>query len=91
MWDRVHSRISNTQKVITNLWLSFLMAAVASIIVFIIFDPDDILHCLNLSHISRSGACTIVFFFFWFITSSTSMLSTLFLDTDDTKNRNVGN
>jgi hypothetical protein len=91
MWDKIHTSISNTQKVITNLWLSFLMAAVACIIVFIIFDPDDIIHCLNLSHISQSGAYSIVFFFFWFITASTSMLSTLFLDADNTKNRDIAN
>ena len=90
MWDRIHGRISNSQKLITDLWLSFLTAGAGTTIVFILFDPDEILFCLDLSDLSRTGAYSIVFFFFWFMTSCASLLSTLFLDTDNKKNSNAG-
>ena len=88
MWDRIHSRISNTQKLITELWLSFLMAGAGSMTVFVLFDPDIILHCLNLADMNRTGAYTIVFFFFWVLTSCTSLLTTLFLESDNARYRN---
>ena len=90
MWDRIHGRISNSQKLITDLWLSFLTAGAGTTFVFILFDPDEILYCLDLSGLGRTGAYSIVFFFFWFMTSCASLLSTLFLDTDNTKNSNAG-
>ena len=84
MWDRVHSRTSNVQKLITELWVSFLTAGAGAIFIFVMFEPDDIFHCLHLEDMNRTGGYSIVFLFFWFLTSVASLLTTLFLDRDVT-------
>jgi hypothetical protein len=60
------------------LWPAFLVAAVAELIFFALFDPMD-LHLLGVPlDAERMPVYTIGFFFFWAITSAASAL-TVFL------------
>ena len=52
------------------LWPGFLMAIPAVGIVFTLIDPDDM-------HVSRLGAYTVGFFFFWGLGSACSALTLL--------------
>jgi len=66
------------QRVLWVLWPAFLVAAVAELIFFALFDPVD----LNLFgvplDVERMPVYTIGFFFFWAMTSASSAL-TVFL------------
>lgn len=66
------------QRVLWVLWPAFLVAAVAELIFFALFDPVD----LNLFgvplDVERMPVYTIGFFFFWAMTSAASAL-TVFL------------
>jgi hypothetical protein len=66
------------QRVLWVLWPAFLVAAVAELIFFALFDPVD-LHLLGVPlEAERMPVYTIGFFFFWAITSAASAL-TVFL------------
>lgn len=57
------------QRVISVMWPSFLTASLATIIFFVIFDPNDLGMIAGAPEIDRIGGYTIGFFFFWMITS----------------------
>lgn len=66
------------QRVLWVLWPAFLVAAVAEMIFFAVFDPVD-LHPFGAPlDVERMPVYTIGFFFFWAITSAASAL-TVFL------------
>ncbi len=66
------------QRVLWVLWPAFLVAAVAELIFFALFDPAD-LHLFGVPlEVERMPVYTIGFFFFWGITSAASAL-TVFL------------
>lgn len=66
------------QRLLWVLWPSFLVSAVAELVVFALFDPVD-LHLFGVPvEVERMPAYTIGFFFFWAITASASAL-TVFL------------
>lgn len=65
------------QRVMWILWPSFLMAGVLEILVFAMFDPQDI-HWFGQSiQMSRQGIYTAAFFVFWLITMLSSALTAL--------------
>lgn len=66
------------QRVLWVLWPAFLVAAVAEMIFFAVFDPAD-LHVFGVPvDVERMPVYTIGFFFFWAMTSAASAL-TVFL------------
>lgn len=66
------------QRVLWVLWPSFIVAAVAELIFFALFDPAD-LHLFGVPlDVDRMPVYTIGFFFFWAMTSAASAL-TVFL------------
>ena len=70
---------STAQRVIAILWPSFLMAGVATVLVFTAFDPQDL--ALSMGYdapVNRLGAYTIGFFLLWLLTLSSSMLTCYF-------------
>lgn len=72
------SSSSRTQRVLWVLWPSFLVAAVAELIFFALFDPMD-LHLFGVPvEAARMPVYTVGFFCFWVITASASAL-TVFL------------
>ena len=62
------------QVVIAILWPSFVVASIATVLFFVLFDPIEILHL----HVSRLGAYSVGFFFFWSLTAISSLLTLYF-------------
>ena len=88
IWDK-GGRIPRTQRIISVLWLSFLMAGMATGVFFSTIDPVELKYCVSFPEVSRTGAYTIGFFLFWLLTSASSLLAVFFtypasLDDDDT-------
>ncbi|NOZ11410.1 MAG: hypothetical protein GXP09_10270 [Gammaproteobacteria bacterium] len=71
-------QIPTIQKVIAILWPSFLMAGLATIIFFTVFDPHLLLQHTRFANISRLGAYTTGFFLFWTLTLSSCILTCYF-------------
>ena len=55
----------NRQAVATVVWISFLTAAIATMVFFAVFDPEDF-------HFGRQVGYAIGFFFFWVMTALAS-------------------
>lgn len=60
------------------LWLSFLLAAVATGIFFSAIDPEELRFCVTFPEVSRIGAYTIGFFLFWLLTAASGVLAVAF-------------
>lgn len=60
------------------MWLSFLLAAVATGIFFSAIDPEELRFCVSFPEVSRTGAYTIGFFLFWLLTAASGVLSVAF-------------
>lgn len=71
--------ISVTQRVITVLWLSFMMAGIATGFFFSAIDPMELQYCVDFPEISRTAAYSIGFLLFWLLTSSSSLLAVFFI------------
>ncbi len=72
------STISKLQPVVAVLWPSFLVAGMATVVFFTVFDPQTLGHCLSPWDISRVGAYSVGFFLFWLLTLSSSLLTLYF-------------
>ncbi len=70
---------SVAQRVITVMWLSFLMAGVATGIFFSAIDPLTLKYCVDFPEVSRTTAYSIGFFLFWLLTASSSLFSVFFV------------
>jgi len=71
--------MSVAQRIITVLWLSFLMAGIATGCFFSVIDPFELQYCIDFPEMSRTGAYSIGFFLFWLLTASSSMLAAFFI------------
>jgi hypothetical protein len=77
-WDRIGS-MSVAQRIATVLWLSFLMAGIATGCFFSVIDPLELRYCVDFPDVSRTGAYSIGFFLFWLLTASSSLLAVFFI------------
>ena len=66
------------QRVIAILWPSFVVASLATIAFFSLFDPLELLASEDHVNLNRMGVYTIGFFSFWVITAASSMLTVYF-------------
>ena len=58
----------NRQAVATVVWISFLSAAVATMLVFAVFDPVELAASLDVGiDIGRQAGYAVGFFFFWIL------------------------
>lgn len=73
--DKEATRI---QQIVVVMWPSFLMAGIATIVFFTVFDPDVILTSSVHHEVSRTAAYSIGFFCFWALTASSSALTCYF-------------
>ena len=71
--------VSVVQRVVTVLWLSFLMAIVATGAFFSAIDPLELKYCVSFPEVDRTAAYSIGFFLFWLLTASSSLLSVFFI------------
>ena len=77
-WARIGS-MSVAQRIATVLWLSFLMAGIATGCFFSVIDPFELQYCVDFPEMSRTGAYSIGFFLFWLLTASSSLLAAFFI------------
>ena len=70
--------IPKTQRIIASLWLSFLMAGIATGVFFSAIDPLELKYCVDFPEVSRTAAYSIGFFLFWLLTSVTCALTCYF-------------
>jgi uncharacterized membrane protein len=56
----------NKQAVATAAWISFLTAAIATMLFFALFDPVELMSTFDLE-IGRDAGYAVGFFFFWII------------------------
>lgn len=66
----------NKQAVATVVWISFLTAAVATMLFFAIFDPAELLAIIDPElEIGRQAGYAVGFFFFWLISAACSAVT----------------
>jgi hypothetical protein len=78
VWAQIGT-ISVTQRIITVLWLSFLMAGIATGFFFSVIDPLELKYCVDFPEVSRTAAYSIGFILFWLLTSTSSLLAVFFI------------
>ena len=78
MWDKT-GNIPRNQRIITAMWLSFLMAGIATGVFFSAIDPIELKYCVEFPEVSRTAAYSIGFFLFWLLTASSSLLAVFFI------------
>ena len=66
----------NAQAIAIVLWISFLSAAVGTMIFFALFDPADLIGIVDTDlDIGRDAGYAAGFFFFWVLTASCSAVT----------------
>jgi hypothetical protein len=80
LWDEP-AEFPAPQRFIAILWLSFLVAGVATTLFFAAVDPLHLIDCLALPDIGRLGVYTLGFFLFWLLTAASGLLTSSFLRT----------
>ena len=66
----------NRQAVAIVIWVSFLVAAVATMLFFAVFDPDELALVLDGGfEIGREAGYAVGFFFFWILSAACSGLT----------------
>jgi len=70
--------IPRSQHIIAVLWPSFLTACAATILLFTVFDPQQVLRGTALAELTRLGAYTVGFFLFWLLGAISSALTCYF-------------
>ncbi len=86
IWDKT-GRIPGPQRLIAVLWLSFLMAGIATGVFFSVIDPLELKYCVSFPEISRSGAYSVGFLLFWLLTSASSLLAVYFTYPSQVENK----
>lgn len=66
------------QNLVSVLWPSFLMASLATVLFFTLFDPQELGMIAGVPELTRIGGYTIGFFAFWFLTSISCALTCYF-------------
>ncbi len=66
-------------RLLATLWLTFLLAGVATMVFFAAIDPMELRACVDFPEVSRIAAYTVGFFLFWLLTASSGMLCLFFL------------
>lgn len=77
-WEHA-GEIPAPYRLITVLWLSFVMAACATLAFYFSFNPDELLFCSRLPWDSPRAFYTVTFILFWLLTASSSLLTDRFL------------
>lgn len=67
------------QRIGAVLWISFLLAVVATGVFFSAIDPLTLQYCVTFPEVSRMGAYTIGFLLFWLLTGASSLLAVFFV------------
>ncbi len=74
------------QRLVAVLWPSFLVAGIATILLFATFDPHDLMDAIGLSDVGRMAVYSLGFFLIWVIAFTSSSLTVYFLRPVDSLN-----
>ena len=74
-----HKEMTGMKKNIVILWLSFVMAGIATGVFFSAIDPEALRSCVSFPDVSRLGAYSIGFLLLWLLTATSSLLVNFFL------------
>ena len=77
IWDST-DEMPMPQRIIAILWLSFLMAGIATGVFFSAIDPMELKYCVEFPPVNRTAAYSIGFLLFWLLTASSSLLAVFF-------------
>lgn len=66
------------QQIASVMWPSFLVASLATIIFFTVFDPIELANISGFPQLTRVGGYTIGFFCFWLLTSVSCAMTCYF-------------
>jgi len=66
------------QQIVSVMWPSFIVASMATIIFFTIFDPEELAMIGGFPELTRTGGYTIGFFCFWLLTSISCAMTCYF-------------
>ncbi len=75
--EKDHQTVGKCQQVVSILWPSFIMAAFACTLFWVIIDPDEF-RMISGFNLPRTGLYTVSFFVSWAITALSSFLSIRF-------------
>jgi len=78
LWDKT-GWIPTPQRVAAVLWITFLMAGVATGAFFSAIDPLELKNCVHFPELSRVGAYTIGFLLCWLLAASSALLAVFFV------------
>ena len=78
IWETT-KEIPEPYKFIAVMWLSFLMAMLATLAFYVSFDPNELILCSRLPWNSSIAFYTVTFVLFWLLTASSGLLTTYFL------------
>ncbi|MGE3774154.1 MAG: hypothetical protein AB7I32_14615 [Gammaproteobacteria bacterium] len=78
LWDKT-GWIPVPQRVAAVLWITFLMAGVATGAFFSAIDPQELKYCVSFPEVSRLGAYTIGFLLFWLLSASSALIAVFFV------------
>jgi hypothetical protein len=78
VWDKT-GPVPEPARSIAILWLTFLMAGIATTFLFAFIDPEQLQPCLDIFDMGRLGIYTLGFFLFWLLAAASSFLTTYFL------------
>lgn len=87
MIEQEMKSIPKIQTTIAIWWPSFLMAGVATIVLFTVVDPVDLAPAIGVEYVDRLAAYSIGFFLFWLLTAFSSSLTCYFERPCDEINR----
>lgn len=71
--------VPEPQRFIAVLWLSFLVAGVATAVLFALVDPVAMAECAALPDLSRVGYYSAGFLGLWLVSAASALISTYFL------------
>jgi hypothetical protein len=76
--DADKSPLPVVQQIVSVMWPSFIVASIATIVFFTVFDPVAVGELAGIPELTRTGGYTIGFFCFWLLTSISSALTCYF-------------
>ena len=82
-------QVPRSQKCIAVLWPSFMVAIIATGLIFSAFDPDDLYPFGEQTEVSRLGVYSIGFLLFWLV-SAISGIGTLYFAITNCMRQNPG-
>ncbi|MGI9335913.1 MAG: hypothetical protein ACR2RL_22430 [Gammaproteobacteria bacterium] len=71
--------LPRVQRFAALLWPTFIMAGLASVVFFGVFDPVRVLECTGEAPLNRIGAYSLAFFCFWALCIASSAATIFFL------------